>query len=73
MSFEAYLRNIEAKTGTTPEQFRRLAIDKGFATPLGLAPNIKAGQIVAWLKADFGLGHGHAVAIVALLKRGGEV
>lgn len=72
MSFAAYLRNIEAKTGTTPEQFRRLAMDKGFATALGLAPNIKAGQIVAWLKADFGLGHGHAMAIVALLKSGGK-
>jgi Domain of unknown function (DUF4287) len=24
--------------------------------------------VVAWLKADFALGHGHAMAIVALLK-----
>jgi Domain of unknown function (DUF4287) len=23
---------------------------------------------VAWLKKDFGLGHGHSIAIVALLK-----
>lgn len=68
MTFQAYLDNIEAKTGTTPEQFRRLAEAKGFATAEGLAPGIKAGQIVAWLKADFGLGHGHAMAIVALLK-----
>ena len=68
MSFEGYLRNIEAKTGTTPEQFRRLAAAKGFTTAEGLAPGIKAGQIIAWLKADFGLGHGHAMAIVALLK-----
>ena len=26
------------------------------------------GAVVAWLKADFGLGFGHAMAIVALLK-----
>jgi hypothetical protein len=29
---------------------------------------VKAGEIVQWLKADFDLGHGHAMAIVALLK-----
>lgn len=69
MSFTAYLRNIESKTGISPEQFRRMAIDKGFATASGLAPAIKAGQVVAWLKTDFGLGHGHAMAIVAFLKR----
>ncbi|NJK96010.1 MAG: DUF4287 domain-containing protein [Bacteroidales bacterium] len=28
----------------------------------------KAGDIVAWLKQDFELGHGHAMAIYALLK-----
>ena len=68
MSFEGYLRNIEAKTGTTRDQFRQLAADKGFANADGLVPGVKAGQIVAWLKADFALGHGHAMAIVALLK-----
>ena len=68
MSFQAYLNNIELKTGVSPEQFRALATRKGFATDAGIAPSIKAGQIVAWLKSEFGLGHGHAMAIVALLK-----
>jgi hypothetical protein len=68
MTFQAYLDNIEKKTGVSPDQFRELAVAKGFATAEGLAPGVKAGQIVAWLKADHGLGHGHAMAIVALLK-----
>jgi hypothetical protein len=29
---------------------------------------VKAGEIVKWLKKDFNLGHGHAMAIYALLK-----
>jgi hypothetical protein len=29
---------------------------------------VKAGAIVKWLKVDFQLGHGHAMAIFALLK-----
>jgi hypothetical protein len=29
---------------------------------------VKAGAVVAWLTADFGLWQGHAMAIVALLK-----
>lgn len=68
MSFQAYLRNIEAKTGKGPEDFRRLAEEKGFARDGKLADGVKAGVIVSWLKADFELGHGHAMAIVALLK-----
>ena len=68
MSFQAYLDNIQAKTGVSPEQFRQRARDRGLADAAGLAKGIKAGQVVAWLKADFGLGHGHAMAIVALLK-----
>ncbi len=68
MSFQAYLDNIQAKTGKGPDDFRAMAAEKGFAAESGLAPGIKAGAIVSWLKADFGLGHGHAMAIVALLK-----
>jgi hypothetical protein len=29
---------------------------------------VKAGDIVKWLKEDFDLGHGHSMAIYALLK-----
>jgi hypothetical protein len=68
MSFQAYLTNIQAKTGKRPDDFRALAAKKGFTRDGGLAPGVKAGAIVAWLKRDFKLGHGHAMAIVALLK-----
>jgi hypothetical protein len=68
MSFQAYLDNIEAKTGKSPADFRRLATEKGFAEGGELRATVKAGAVVAWLKAEFGLGHGHAMAIVALLK-----
>ncbi len=68
MSFQAYLDTIEAKTGHGPEQFKRLAAARGFADRDGLKPGVKAGDIIAWLKSDFSLGHGHAMAIVALLK-----
>jgi hypothetical protein len=68
MSFQAYLDNIESKTGKSPDQFRQWGRDKGFATRTGLTPSVKAGTIVAALKEEFGLGHGHAMAIVALLK-----
>lgn len=68
MSFQAYLDNIRQKTGKTPADFKALAVAKGFATEAGIVPGVKATQIIDWLKADFGLGHGHAMAIVALLK-----
>jgi hypothetical protein len=68
MSFEAYLTNIEARTGKGPAEFRAWGAAKGFADEAGLAGGVKAGAIVAALKQEFGLGHGHAMAIVALLK-----
>ncbi len=63
MSFQAYIDNIKAKTGKTPEEFKKLALKKGL-----LEPGVKAGAIVAWLKEDFSLGHGHAMAIYATFK-----
>ena len=58
MSFQAYLDNIKAKTGKTPDDFAKLAAKKGLT---------KHGEVVAWLKEDFELGHGHANAIAAVL------
>jgi hypothetical protein len=63
MSFPAYIDNIKAKTGKTPDDFKKIAETKGL-----LKQGVKAGQIVAWLKEDFGLGHGHAMAIYATFK-----
>jgi hypothetical protein len=68
MTFQPYLDNIQAKTGKSPADFRKLATDKGFAEGGELKAGVKAGAVVAWLKADFDLGHGHAMTIVALLK-----
>ena len=68
MSFQAYIDNIKAKTGTGPDEFKRLAEKKGFLKKGVLTPQTKAGDVVTWLKQDFGLGHGHAMAIYALFK-----
>ena len=68
MSYQAYLANIQAKTGKSPTDFRALAAKKRFTQNDRLAPGVKAGAIVKWLKEDFQLGHGHAMAIYALLK-----
>lgn len=68
MSFQAYLDNIQTKTGKSPEDFKKLADKKGFTVKGKLKPATRAGDIVKWLKDDFELGHGHAMAIYALLK-----
>jgi hypothetical protein len=68
MSFQAYLDNIKIKTGKSPEDFKKLAEKKGFLQKGKLNPLTKAGEIVDWLKKDFDLGHGHAMAIYALFK-----
>jgi len=68
MSFQAYLNTIKSKTGKGPEDFRKMAEEKGFSQDGELKPGIKAGEIVDWLKGEFDLGHGHSMAIYALLK-----
>ncbi len=68
MSFQAYLDNIEEKTGLTPRQFIALAQVKGFDDP-----TTKAGAIVDWLKADYDLGRGHAMALVHVIKKGAKI
>jgi len=63
MSFQAYLDTIQKKTGKGPDEFRKLAERRGF-----LRADVKAGEIVAWLKSEFGLGYGHAMAIYSVLR-----
>lgn len=68
MTFQAYIDNIKAKTGKGPADFKQLATKKGWMADGRLRADVKATEMVNWLKADFDLGHGHAMAIVALLK-----
>ena len=68
MSFQAYLDTIQAKTGKGPDAFKKLAEKKGYLKKGKLAEGVKAGEIVQWLKNDFDLGHGHAMALFALFK-----
>ena len=58
--YQAYLDTIQAKTGKTPDDFRALAAEKGLA---------QYGEIMTWLKADYGLGHGHANVIAQILTK----
>ena len=68
MSFQAYLDNVETKTGKSADELKSIAIAKSLADESGLAPGIKATAIVDWLKNEFDLGHGHAMSIVAFIK-----
>ena len=68
MSFQAYIDNIKTKTGKTPDDFKRLAEKKGFLVNGKLVTAVKATEITKWLKEEFDLGHGRAMAIFATFK-----
>ena len=68
MSFQAYLDAVEDKTGLTPRQLVEIAEAKGLA-----GDAVKAGEILEWLKADYGLGRGHGMAIVHVIKKGAQI
>lgn len=63
MSFQAYLDAVKAKTGNTPADFVTLASQKKLT---------KHGELVAWLKSEFALGHGHATAIAGVVLKTGK-
>lgn len=67
MSFQAYLDTIEEQTGPTPRQFLELAHEHGFDG------STRATPIVEWLKADYGLGRGHAMALVHVITKGASI
>ncbi len=68
MSFQAYLDAIEEKTGLTPRQFIALANERGLDQP-----TTEPAAIVEWLKEDYGLGRGHAMALVHVIKKGAGI
>lgn len=68
MSFQAYLDAIEDKTGKTP----RVLVDEAKARGYD-APAVKATVIVNWLKEEYGLGRGHAMALVYVIKNGPKI
>lgn len=68
MSFQAYLDAIETKTGLTPRELLDEAIARGYADP-----SVKAGVILEWLKEDYGLGRGHGMAMVHVIKKGPRI
>jgi hypothetical protein len=67
VSFQAYLDTIEKKTGKTPDELLALAKEKGFTS------ETKAGEVVDWLKEDYELGRGHAMAFYHVLKNGAQI
>ena len=68
MTFQAYIDNIKAKTGKTPEQLKAAASKAGV-----YKRDMKAGDLVSFLKQEFDLGHGHSMAIWAVFKERGWV
>jgi len=68
MSFQAYVDNIYAKTNMTPEDFLKAAKAKGM-----VGSNVKVMEIVKWLKTEYGLGYGHAMAIVVTFRKAGAI
>ena len=63
MSFQAYLDNVQEKTGKTPNDFIAEAQSKGLT---------EFKDLMAWLKDDYGLGTGHAKAIIYVIQHGAE-
>jgi len=61
MSFQAYLDNIEEKTGKAPREFIAEAKKKKIT---------EHRDIIAWLKNDYGLGVGHARALAYVIQHG---
>ena len=68
MSFQAYLDAIEKKTGRTPRELTNEARAKGLDRP-----EVKAAEILEWLKTDYGLGRGHGMALVHVIRNGPSI
>lgn len=59
LTYKVYIDNIKTNTGKDPEYFHALAKEKGLS---------KYSKLLAWLKDNFGLGRGHANAIILYIQ-----
>lgn len=67
MSFQAYLDAVEGNTGKTPAEIVELARAQG------LELSSQGGPVVAWLKQELGLGHGHAQAMAHVITKAATI
>ncbi|MBW0119580.1 DUF4287 domain-containing protein [Pseudonocardia abyssalis] len=67
MSFQAYLDNVEKKSGRIPADLVAIAHERGYGV------DTKVGVMIDWLKTDFDLGRGHAMALIHVIRNGAEI
>lgn len=67
MSYQAYLDAIETKSGRTPQEL----LDEAASRDYG--PGTRSTEFVSWLKDDYDVGRGHAMALYGVLKNGPTV
>jgi hypothetical protein len=63
MSFQAYIDNIQSKTGKIPEDFKKEIEAEGL-----VLLDLSATDLKYWLKIKYDLGHGHSMAIWTYFK-----
>lgn len=68
MTFQAYIDNIKAKTSKTPEELKAHAEQAGV-----YKRDMKASDLMKFLKEEYDLSHGHSMAIWASFKMNGWV
>jgi hypothetical protein len=65
-TYNAYMKNIQDKTGKTQDDFWELANEKGFIKQQKITAS--HAELLSWLKSDIGLGHVHANMIITYLR-----
>lgn len=59
VTYKAYIDNIKQKTGKSPDDYKKMADERGLT---------EYSDLLKWLKTDCGLGHGHANAMILYIQ-----